>query len=734
MGAGIMHSSGATGPAGVRERGSNMPAELSVGPAVLAINHGSTFMVTNLQGEISANSELGAFARDTRFVSYYSLSADGEPWSLLTSSAISYYRARIFLANPALTTEQGQLPPDAVLLTVSRAVGDGIHEDLDLTNYANQRVEFNLEIALRSDFADIFEVKARRFVRRGRIDTEWDCQRQELRVAYVHGSFERHFVYRISRATSAAHYANGRVSFAVALEPGQVWHACADYCFVIGPLTHAVSCENRHSEERALDRLQQEWLERATRVTSINEDVYRFYRQSVEDMGALRLHEEDLAPDIWLPAAGVPWFVAVFGRDSLIASLQNMTVEPTFALGALQRLSELQASDMDDWRDAEPGKIPHEMRYGELAQLHKVPHTPYYGTADATILYLIVLHETWRWLGETELLRTYRQVALRCLEWIDRYGDLDGDGFQEYRTRSPSGYENMGWKDAFDAIVYPDGRQVPQPKALCELQGYVFDAWMRMAEVFEALGEPERAAELVRKARHLQERFEQAFWCEEIGCYALGLDAEKRPIKSVASNMGHCLWSGIATPEHAAKVAKRLLLPDMWSGWGIRTLSTENPAYNPFSYQRGSVWPHDNGIIALGFRRYGLFEQAAQVARGLSETASYFVSYRLPELYAGIPWRPNSFPVKYPDANVPQAWAAGSIFHCLKAILGLAADAPHGRLLVAPELPKWLSDITLHRLRVGQARVTLRCWREGDRSRWEVLDQQGSLQVTGPDG
>jgi glycogen debranching enzyme len=478
-----------------------------------------------------------------------------------------------------------------------------------------------------------------------------------------------------------------------------------------------------------VDELQRQWLHQATTLTSANEDVYRLYRQSVEDMGALRLYDHDFAPDVWVPAAGVPWFVTIFGRDSLIVSLQNMLVHAGFARGVLKKLAELQATALDDWRDAEPGKIPHEIRFGELAHAKQIPHTPYYGTADATPLYLIVLHEAWKWLGEAALLREYRDVAVRCLEWIDRFGDLDGDGFQEYRTRSPQGYEDMGWKDAGDAVVYPDGTPVKQPKALCELQGYVFDAWLRMAEVFEMLGEPERAKQLRQKAFDLQAHFEAHFWCEDLGCYAYALDPSKQPVRTVASNAGHVLWSGIASAEHAARVAERLLQEDLWSGWGIRTLSAHNPAYNPFSYQRGSVWPHDNGLIALGLKRYGFSAEAARVFRDISEAASYFASYRLPELYAGMARRPGTFPVQYRGANVPQAWAAGSVFHLLQAILGLQADAPNHLLSVEPQLPPWLPEVTLRGLAVGQARLDLRFWREGDRTRWEASVQTGELAV-----
>ena len=534
---------------------------------------------------------------------------------------------------------------------------------------------------------------------------------------------------RLLNSGSPPSYANGRVTFELDLAPGATWHTCCHYLLDRGEAVRAPRRGCQHDGVASEDALQDRWLSGATKVTSANEDVYRVYRRSVDDMGALRLYDHDFGPDLWIPAAGVPWYVAIFGRDALIASLQNAIVQPALARGALKKLAELQATERDDRRDAEPGKIPHEVRSGELAHFHLIPHTPYYGTADATPLYLIVLHEAWKWLGDDSLLREHRETALRCLEWIDRSGDLDGDGFQEYRTRSPQGYENMGWKDAVDAVVYPDGRQVRQPKALCELQGYVFDAWLRMAEVFDALAEPERAAGLRAKARALRAAFEAKFWCEDLGFYAFTLDPEKQPVRTIASNAGHCLWSGIASADRAARVVKRFFEPDLWSGWGIRTLSARNPAYNPFSYQRGSVWPHDNGIIALGFKRYGFAAEAARVARDISEAASYFVSYRLPELYAGIERRPGTFPVVYPQANVPQAWAAGSVFHLLQAILGLRADAPRGRLYVDPELPPWLPEITLHGLAVGPARLDLRCWRDGDRSRWTAEIRQGTISV-----
>lgn len=707
-----------------------MPVEISIGPSVITINESNTFMVTDLNGEISPESEQGVFDRDTRYISKLRFSANGQPWTRLSSSAVTYYAARFAFTNPPLLVEDGDIPPGIVGLTVSRAIHDGLHQDIDVTNYSMQHVKINLEMEIRSDFADLFEVKDHKFVHRGHIDLRRDEKHKDTIMTYTNRDFQRTMILHGLQEDSPGSVVNGMITFEIDLAPGASWSACHQFSF------HSEKEIKRpdymcyfKDGETEIERLQEEWKERTTQLTSSNEHLFRAFRQSVEDMGALRAYNYDVAPDIWLPAAGVPWFVTIFGRDSLIVSLQNMLVDPGFARGALYYLAKLQATEMDDWRDAEPGKMPHEMRFGELAHFHKIPHTPYYGTHDATPFYLITLHATWKWMGDDSLLREYRDVALRCLDWIDKYGDLDGDGFQEYKTRSTRGYENMAWKDAGDSVVYPDGSQVKQPKALCELQAYVFDAWLRMAEVFDALGEPERSAKLRSKAADLQKRFEEKFWCEELGFYAYGLDPKKEQIKTIASNPGHCLAFGIASPEHAARVVKRMMEPDMWSGWGIRTLSSKNPAYNPFSYQNGSVWPHDNSIIAWGFRRYGFADEAARVMRDILSAASYFVSYRLPELYAGVERGPGTFPTQYLGANVPQAWAAGSIFLFLQTILGMRADAPNNQLLIDPVLPEWIPDLTLRGMRVGKSKVDLRFWLEGGRTCWGVLSMDGDLKI-----
>ncbi len=733
-----------------------MPIEITVAPPGITISQGRTFMLTANNGEIRTHTDEGVYAIDTRFISYYALFINRQPWDFINASQLTFYASRTHLTNPVIQTEDGMIEGNSLGLTINRAVSQGIHEDFYIENYTGKKISFMLELELRSDFADIFEVKLKQLIQRGKVRSQWNERDKTLRTVYDNKDFHRAITYRIPNSTVPIGYANGRITFEIELEAGKEWHTCGEIILEHGqriskPKHSLCSQQNknniqqnknnaarepiRYDEEieNDFDERQARWLERCTDINTPNEHVYRMYRQAVEDMGALRIYDLDVSDEAWVPAAGVPWFVTLFGRDSLIVSLQNMSVSPGFARGALKRLAEYQATERDDWRDAQPGKILHEIRFGELAHFHKIPHTPYYGTADATILYLIVLSEAYRWTGDVKLLKDYRQVAERCLDWIDHWGDLDGDGFQEYKTYSSLGYENVGWKDASDAVVYADGSQVRQPKALCELQGYVYDAKLRMAEVFRVLGETECAQKLEGEAEELKRKFNEQFWMEDEGCFAFGLDPDKKQITSIASNTGQCLWSGIVDRDKAKRIAERLLQDDMWSGWGIRTLSAYNPAYNPFSYQRGSIWPHDNGIIAAGFKRYGLIEEANHVIRGVFDAARRFEGYRLPEVYAGL-WRSGrraDFPALYPGgANIPQAWASGSIFQMLQSILCLRADAPQGCLYVNPTLPEWLPEIELQHLRIGHCQFDLRFWLDGIESHWEVKEVKVDEETT----
>jgi glycogen debranching enzyme len=699
-----------------------MPFRVQVGPPQISIHQGQTVLISEESGQINWPSEKGLYFFDTRVVSSWTIYANGEPWELLNGGAVSYYSSRIFLTNRSLRTEDGTIPQRTLGLTISRWISGGMHEDLDITNDSMRTVRFQLEIALRCDFADIFEVKSGSIVRRGRITTDWSEPHQHLRTTYRNGDFSRAVTVSPAHSSAKAVYANGRLSFEVCLKPGGSWHCCLLYSLTDGDRDFASPphCVGQSHKSHPAETMAG-WLQNVAKIQTSNEEFYRLFRQALEDMAALRLPIAGTDHLVFLPAAGLPWFIAPFGRDSLIVSLQNILIYPEFARGALEILGSLQAKEVDNYRDAEPGKILHEMRYGELAHFKLIPHTPYYGTADATPLYLITLHVAWRATGDRELLERHLETAEGCLSWIDNYGDRDGDGFQEYQTRSPVGYENMSWKDSGDCVVYPDGSLVKGPKALCELQGYVYNAWIRMAEVFDALGKSDRAQALRAKASALFDRFNKAFWDEGLGFYAYALDGDKKKVLTIASNAGHCLWSGIVPPERAKKVVERLMAPDMWTGWGIRTLSASNPAFNPYNYQTGSVWPHDNAIIAFGFKLYGFGAEAARIAHDVSVAASHFRSNQLPELYTAFERDDGNFPVQYIGANVPQAWAAGSSFMLTQALLGFLLDAPRNKLYVDPLLPRWLPDLTVQDLRVGKHKIDIRFWREDEQTAFEVI-------------
>lgn len=704
-----------------------MPAKVAVNTEQIVISDGSSFLVTARDGSIDDNRAQGFFVRDTRLISYYEISINRYPLQLLASSSITHRVAIYEFTNPELLTVNGTLPHGRLIITVRRDILGGMHEDITITNHHGEHVDFQLMLAIRSDFADIFQVKSKQLLARGESETTW--QNGTLTTEYHNGTFKRGIIAAPDSSSTPPHYANGRLFFDVSLDPGKSWSACVNFI----ALVDGEVLEPRHTDAEITvtkaGQVMANFLDIATRLQSSNVEVMATYQQALTDMGALRIEVEDNGQTFWMPAAGIPWFVAVFGRDSIIASLQTMAVDYEFGRGTLVKLAQLQATEIDDWRDAQPGKILHEIRQGELAQRHEIPHTPYYGTIEATILWIITLAEAYNWNADPSLLDTCRIPLARALAWIDEYGDFDRDGFVEYLTRSKDGLRNQGWKDSGDSIVYPDGTQVEPPIALCEVQGYVYDAWQRAAPLYELWGEAERAEELRQKAADLYQRFNERFWMEEEGFYCLGLDSHKQQIRSVTSNAGHLLWSGIVPPQRAKRLVERLFQPDLWCGWGVRTLSALNPAYNPISYQLGSVWPHDNSFIAAGLKRYGYDREANRIAEATFAAATYFESGRMPELFAGIERGAESFPVPYPDANIPQAWAAGSIFFLIRTIVGLEADAPNRRLRVQPALPEWLPDLTLTNLEVGDAKVSLRFWRVGEQSHWEVTRLDGELNI-----
>ncbi|HET7169017.1 MAG TPA: glycogen debranching N-terminal domain-containing protein [Candidatus Limnocylindrales bacterium] len=685
-----------------------MTLAIPVGPSTVTINRDDRVVICEPDGRVDAAADEGFFARDTRFVSGYELRINGKRPVLLNSSAIQSFSSRFEYTNEALFDADGPIKRHTLAVHLDRTVSGGVHEDYDIVNYERRPVRLTIEIRIESDFADIFDVKRRQLARRGAINTRWLRSRRELRTTYVNRDFRRELVVEVDRADSPPQSANGRLVFVATIPPKGTWHTCVRWLPVMasGRRPTTLGC---NATMDAPPRLGGGKLPKV-RISSSNETVRRAWDRAVDDMEALRLEDPSFERGVYVPAAGVPWFMTLFGRDSLIVSLMGISGYPEFATGALRRLSRLQATADDPERDMEPGKIPHEIRHGELAQLGILPFAPYYGTHDATSLFIVVLATLHDWLGDRAVLERFLPHAEAAMRWIDRWGDRDRDGFQEYKTRSSHGYYNQGWKDAGDAIPAADGSLAPLPLALCELQGYAYEAKLRMADILDRLERPRPAARLRREAAELYARFNDAFWWEAEGTYYLGLDGDKRPIRSVASNAGHLLASGIVPPERAGRVVARLMADDMWSGWGIRTLSSDHPAYNPFSYHTGTVWPHDNAIIAGGFRRYGFDAEASRVAGGMFDAAERFVANRLPELFAGLARKPGNFPVQYLEANVPQAWAASAIFRMIAVLCGLQAvtDAEGARLYVDPALPAWLPDLTMRTLRAGRGELSIR--------------------------
>jgi glycogen debranching enzyme len=685
-----------------------MPFPIQVGAATVTIHRDDRVLVCQPDGRIETGAEEGFFARDTRFVSGWGMRINGRRPLLLNSSPVEAHSARFEFTNALLRDERGEIEARSLSIRLDRTLSGGVHEDLGIVNHGRRPVRLTVEVELTSDFADIFDVKSGQLVRRGSIDSRWFPSRRELRTRYVNGSFARALVVVVGRTGSAPHFANGRLGFVASVEPKGEWHVCLRWLPVMGgtgPRPETLPCHalrdgvgGREPGER-----------RHARLVAGDPDLVRTWDQSISDLEALRLEDLSIGEGVVIPAAGVPWFLTLFGRDSLIVSMQAMAGFPEFARGALHRLSQLQAERDDPERDMEPGKIAHEIRHGEVAELDILPFQPYYGTHDASTLFITTLARLHDWTAEAGLLERFLPNATAAMRWADEWGDRDGDGLQEYATRSQHGYYNQGWKDAGDAVPHADGALAPLPIALCELQGYLHEAKLRLAGMLELCDRPEDAERLRDEARRIHERVNDAFWWESEGTYYLGLDGEKQPIRSVASNAGHLLASGIVPPDRARRVASRLLQEDLWSGWGIRTLSSEHVAYNPFSYHTGSVWPHDNAIIAAGFRRYGLDAEAATVARGIFDAAARFLGHRLPELFAGLTRETGSFPVQYLGANVPQAWAAGAVVQLVLVLAGIearsAADA--NRLHIDPALPDWLPRLEIHGLRAGSGRFSV---------------------------
>jgi glycogen debranching enzyme len=695
----------------------------------LAVKEGETFLYTDLEGNLDHGGDygLGLYSRDTRFLSLFRMTISGRDPVLLSSSAERGYMSYVDLTNPALDVQDdAEVPQQTLNIRRIRAVNRRLYERVRVKNYNARPVELDLEFSLGADFIDIFEVRGMADQPRPIQDRPALDGRCLTFSAIGRDGVRRATVIEFSAEPDEADVGEEvvRVAFRLRLGPYQTRLVGLTMDAIVGDEERPAADFDVAVHE--LRRSYEDWERSSTSLVTDNEQFNDLLDRCLRDLRALYTP----TPDGAVLAAGIPWYVTVFGRDSLIAAHQILSINREPARQALEVLAAHQGTEVDDWRDEEPGKILHEVRQGDLARAGVVPHTPYFGSVDSTPWFLILVAQYFRWTGDVAFVRRLRPNVEAALRWIDDYGDLDGDGFVEYRTRSARGIRNQGWKDSHDSMVHSDGRLAEPPIALSEVQAYVYLAKSRIAEMFLALGDESRAQLLVTQAEELRRRFNAAFWMEDERYFAAALDADKRQIRTVMSNPGHALYCGIVEPEKAALLSKRLLAPDMFSGWGVRTMSKSAAAYNPMSYHNGSVWPHDNALIAAGLKRYGFARSTNRVATALFDAAIQADYLRLPELFCGFTRRTPNRPVSYPVACSPQAWAAGAPFLMLQAMLGISARAHENLLTVnKPHLPTWVNTVEVRNLSVGSSRISLVFRREGEITSFSLLEREGDVRV-----
>ncbi|GAB3087951.1 amylo-alpha-1,6-glucosidase [Micromonospora schwarzwaldensis] len=657
------------------------------GNSTVRILDGNTFVVSEDSGDIEATptEPTGLFSLDTRYLSKWVLTVDGERLNALSYDDLQYYEARFFLV-PGMATHY----VDAKLSVIrERVVGGSFRETVSVLNHDENAVDLEIRMDAGADFADLFQVKDEILNKKGELYAEAESDR--LRLGYRRGNFKRETVIS---ANQPARYDNRGVSWSIHLEPNEQWDVLIDVqTFAIGPGGRDLRLGLRaHGNERlALQHDLEEWIDRAPKVNSEHDRVAATYRRSLVDLAALRFSPLSLGGQT-LPAAGLPWFMTMFGRDSILTCLQVLPFAPGMSKTTLRILGALQGTRFDDFRDEDPGRILHEMRYGETAAFEEQPHSPYYGSVDATPLFVVLLDEYERWSGDVALVKELERECRAALKWIDDYADLAGNGYVWYERRNTdTGLENQCWKDSWDSISYADGTLPPFPRATCEVQGYAYDAKMRAARLArEFWGDPAYADQLEREAAELKARFNRDWWVADGGFYALALDPEGRQCDVLSSNIGHLLWSGIVDDDRASQIAEHLVGPRLWSGWGVRTLAEGEIRYNPIGYHNGTIWPFDNSFVAWGLRRYGFADEAATVANGILDAATYFDG-RLPEAFGGYQRELTKFPVEYPTACSPQAWSTGAPLLLIRTMLGLE---PHeGHLSVDPRLPVGMGRI-----------------------------------------
>ncbi|MDQ0864579.1 amylo-alpha-1,6-glucosidase [Arthrobacter globiformis] len=674
-------------------------AETAAGPlgtGAVTLVEGSSFCISLPNGDIEPSYPHGVFVQDTRILSSWTLTVNGQRLEPLAAETKEPYRA-LFVSRVPRTDGYADSP---LLVERLREVGAGILERITVRNYSLSPVECVIRLSVEADFADVFEVKE------ARIERQWkEVHRPEsgsLTIRAVWEGVRKGVVV----AAAGADIGAGTLTYRAVVEPAGDWETT----LTVVPAAEGSSNFKPfiHPDDRGLSRRDVRWREWVTRIPVLhmgNHAIERTLQRSYDDLGALRIEDPE-HPERVVVAAGAPWFMTLFGRDSLWTSLMALPVDPSLALGTLQTLADRQGRVVDRMSEEEPGKILHEVRLDVSSGLALGGKSAYYGSVDATPLFVMMLGAVSRWGFAPATTDALIPHADRALAWIRDYGDKDGDGFVEYARLNDQGLINQGWKDSWDGINFADGTLAEGPIALCEVQAYVYGAYMSRAWMAYDAGDETLGAELVDRAERLKKRFNEQFWLPERGYYAVALDGKKRPVDACASNMGHCLWFGIVDEDKAPLVVERLMSPEMFSGWGIRTLASDMAAYNPASYHNGSVWPHDNAIIAMGLMRYGFVEQAQRIATALLEAAEY-TSGRLPELFCGFARDHLAEPVPYPTACSPQAWAATTPITLVTSLMRYDVHASRGGVWLDPMLPESFGRLHITNAPTGRGPITI---------------------------
>lgn len=688
------------GEAGYDVRGSSNVVHERV-----SIKHGDCFVVCDRRGDILRDTETGFYAGGTRYLSQLELRAAGDAPVMLSSSlSDDDVELAVVQTNARLSGgENGDVPRQAVLFARELTVADGrLLTRIEVRSFHVRPLTLDVKIDFDADFVDIFEVRGYKRPARGERLPPIASDGKAVLTYRGLDDVVRRTIVAFDPAPRAL---DGRTAdFLVSLAPGEAWEL--EISVSAGP-AQAVESANpgvHHATEK-VRREQASWERTAARFFTSSERLNRLLDRSSADLRLMCTKTEDGL----FPYAGIPWYACPFGRDSLWTGLMTLPLMPRIASGTLRYLANRQADRFDDFVDSEPGKILHEMRTGEMANLREIPFIPYYGTVDATPLFVVLLDRYVRWTGDRDLVEQLWPNAKRALDWVRGPGDLDGDGFLEYRARNPGGLTNQGWKDSSDSVFHRDGTLAEGPIALVEAQAYAFAALRAGSRLAEMQGEGALAKELTRASEALRVKFEEAFWCHDRGFYAIALDGKKRRCEVISSNPGHALWAGICAEDRAEKVADVLLAPAGFCGWGVRTIADGEARYNPMSYHDGSVWPHDNAILVYGLKRYGLRDAAARVAAAVLDAGQQFDDYRIPELFCGFTRHPRAAPTPYPVACRPQAWASATVFAMVEAMLGLEVDGIRERVsFTRPSLPHWLDWIEITNLAAGSKRASVR--------------------------